>query len=117
MNRGSIAGEKCKNVSMIVSTRNLRPVASRSCTKSIAQVSFGRVTDCRSSRSFALTLRLGVLLAQLQAHLAVQPINRLLVHPPPLTTQQHMDTTIALAQAGGGDLPDAFDQISLPGST
>ena len=57
------------------------------------------------------------LVAQLQAHFAVQPVNRLRVDPPPLTTQQHMDTTIAVAHAGGGDLPDAFDQISLPGST
>jgi len=31
-------------------------------TKSIAQVSFGRVATWRSSRSFALTRRLGVLL-------------------------------------------------------
>jgi len=36
---------------------------------------------------------------------------------PPFPTQQHMDTTIAVAHAGSGDLPDTFTQMSLPGST
>src|SRR5262249_34027639 len=36
---------------------------------------------------------------------------------PPFPTQQHMDTTIAVAHAGGGDLLDTFTQMSLPGST
>ena len=60
-NRGSIAGEKRENVSTIVSTRSFVPVASWSCTKSIAQVSFDRVAGRRCSRSLALTRRLGVL--------------------------------------------------------
>src|SRR5262245_54742798 len=57
------------------------------------------------------------LVAQLQAHLAVQPIDPLRVHPPPVPTQQRMDTTVAVAHSGGGDLPDTFTQMSLPGST
>jgi hypothetical protein len=95
----------------------LRPVASWSWTKSIPQVSFGCVADRRSSRSFALTLRFGGLFRNLQAHLAVQPVDPLRVDEPPLPTQQHMDTTIAVAHPSGGNLPDAFDQMSLPGST
>ncbi len=39
--RGSNAGEKPEKVSTIVRTRSLRPVDNWSCTKSIAQVSFG----------------------------------------------------------------------------
>ena len=37
--------------------------------------------------------------AQLQAHLAVLPVDPVWVGPPPLTTQQHMDTTIAVTHA------------------
>jgi hypothetical protein len=55
LNRGSIAGAKRENVSMIVSTRSFVPVANWSCTKSIAQVSLDRVAGRRSSRSLALT--------------------------------------------------------------
>jgi hypothetical protein len=51
------------------------------------------------------------LVPQLQAHFAVQPLR---VDAPPFPTQQHMDTTIAVAHPSGGDLPDAFDQMSLP---
>ena len=54
---------------------------------------------------------------QLQAHLAVQPVDPLRIHPPPFATQQHMDTTIAVAHPGGGDLPDTFGQMSLSGSS
>jgi dienelactone hydrolase len=48
--------------STTVRIRSLRLVASWSCTKSIAHTSFGRIAGDRSSRSFALTCRLGVLL-------------------------------------------------------
>jgi hypothetical protein len=53
------------------------------------------------------------LVAQLQAHLAVQPLDPLRIDPPPFPKQQHMDTTIALAHPGVGDLPDAFDQTGV----
>src|SRR5262249_3709107 len=33
-------------------------------------------------------------------------IDPLRIHLPPFPTQQHMDTTIAVAHAGSGDLPD-----------
>jgi hypothetical protein len=49
------------------------------------------------SRSFALTLRFGVLLRQSQAHLAVQPVDPLRIHAPPFPKQQHMDMTIPVA--------------------
>jgi hypothetical protein len=49
--RGSRASEKHEKVSTVVSVRSLRPVASGSRTKSIAQVSFGRVALRRCSRS------------------------------------------------------------------
>ena len=81
----------------------------------MAQVWYGRVADCRSSRSFALTLRLGVLVRNCKP-IAVHSVDPLGVDPPPFPTQQHMDTTIASARGGGG-LSDAFDQMSLPGST
>ena len=47
---------------MIVRTRSFRPVASWSCTKSMAQVSLAAVASRRSSRSFAFTRRFGALL-------------------------------------------------------
>ena len=67
--RGSNASEKRENVSTIVSTQSLRPVASWSWIKSITQVSFGRVALHRSSRSFALTRRFGVLLRNCRPNL------------------------------------------------
>src|SRR5262249_52026121 len=42
-------------------------------------------------------------------------IDPLRIHLPPFPTQQQMDTTIAVAHAGSGDLPDTFTQMSLPG--
>src|SRR5262249_128063 len=48
-------------------------------------------------------------------HLAVQPIDPLRIHLPPFPTQQQMDTTIAVARAGGGGSPDTVPQMSLPG--
>jgi hypothetical protein len=53
---------KGENVSTTVNTLIFLPVANWSCTKSIAQISLGCVAAFRSSRSFALTRRFGVLL-------------------------------------------------------
>ena len=82
MNRGFIAGEKRENVSMIVSTRSLRPVASWSWTKSIAQVSFDRVAGRAIVPQLGLHPALRRFVAQLQAHLAVDtPVDPLRVGP------------------------------------
>jgi hypothetical protein len=62
VSRGFMAGETRENVSTTVSTRSFEPVASWLCTKSMAQVSFGLFATRRSSRIFAFTRRLGVLL-------------------------------------------------------
>jgi len=81
-------------------------------TKSIAQISFGCVADYRSSRSFALTQRFGVLIRN------CTPISRYTDRrasdsPAILPEAAHMDTTIAIAHAGGGDLPDACEPARL----
>ena len=55
------AGANRVKMSTIVSTRIFRTVASWSCTKSIAHVSFACTAGRRSSRSFAFTRRFGVL--------------------------------------------------------
>jgi uncharacterized membrane protein len=48
--------------------------------------------------------------------LAVQPVEPLRIHTPPVATQQHMDTTIAVVHPGSGDLTDTFSQMRLRGS-
>ena len=60
-NRGTTAGAELLNVSTMVRMRSFGPVANWSCTKSIDQVSFGATAARRPSRSFALSLRFGVL--------------------------------------------------------
>src|SRR6516162_1511474 len=60
---------------------------------------------------------LGRLVAQLQAHLTIEAINPLGVHPPAFTAQQHMNAPIAIAYTRRRHILDPFDQLSLPGST
>ena len=60
--RGSMTGTYREYLSITVKMRSLPPVASWSCTKSIAHTSFEREGGVRSARKAAFTRRLGVLL-------------------------------------------------------
>src|SRR5215468_11926274 len=59
---------------------------------------------------------LGCFVAQLQAHLAIDPIGLLVVDPPTFTAKQHMHAPIAVANPRLADLLDPSFEHGLSGA-
>ena len=105
----SIAGHSREKSSTMLSVRNLWPVASRSCWKSIDQRSFG-APGHQQGVSLGPADPLALVFSHLEALLDVDPMHGLVVHPPPLAAQQDMQTPIAEAPTLGRQIAQALAQ-------
>lgn len=79
----------------------------------MAQVSLIWSATVRSSRSFALTRRLGVFVAQLQIQRLVETIDAFRIDRPAVTPQQDMHTPVAVPHARLADLFDPLFECGL----